>query len=120
MKIAIPLAGEKLSQHFGHCEAFAIYTVADRKVISSERVEPPTHEHGSHPAFLSASKCDVVISGGMGHHAHEMLREFGIEVYQGQTELDTDELVQAYLDGKLIAGSGSCNHHEGEHHEHKH
>jgi len=120
MKIAIPVSNNELSPHFGHCHAFAVFTVENKQVVASEIVTPPNHEHGSHPLFLQSLACDVVISGGMGKHAHEMLQSMNIQVFQGETSQSPEELVNLYLNGKLQAGSGSCGHHEGHDHARLH
>ena len=73
MKIAIPMEQGGLCPHFGHCQAFAIYTVEDGKIVKEETVDPPAHEPGSHPAFLHKLGCNVVIAGGMGVKAQELM-----------------------------------------------
>ena len=52
MKLAIPLAGGELSSHFGHCEAFAVFTIEDAKIVKEERIDPPVHEPGSSGPLL--------------------------------------------------------------------
>ncbi|MCK5175613.1 MAG: hypothetical protein KAR47_19620 [Planctomycetes bacterium] len=48
MRIAIPLTEGKLSQHFGHCEQFAVIDVdSDSKSIQNKELfNPPAHEPG--------------------------------------------------------------------------
>ena len=38
MKIAVTYENQEVFQHFGHCEAFKIYEIADNAVVSSEVV----------------------------------------------------------------------------------
>lgn len=117
MKIAIPLVNGQLSAHFGHSDQFAIYVVDSGKIVSEELVDPPTHEHGSFPLFLSQIDCDLVISGGMGDHAQKLLSEYGIQVAMGAPGKSSTQLVEDYLGGKLEKGSPACTHdHDGEHH----
>lgn len=118
MKIAIPLTENKLSPHFGHCEAFAIFTTDGQSIISTEHVQSPHHEHGSHPRFLHELGCDVVVAGGMGVKAQEMLAEKGIKVVLGNPELTLRGMVESYLQGKLVGNVPVCDHHEGEHDHH--
>jgi len=118
MKIAIPLTDNKLSSHFGHCEAFAIFITDQDRIISEEVITSPEHEHGSHPRFLHDLGCNVVIAGGMGIKAQEMLAEKGIKVVSGNPELPLRELVKSYLQGKLSAGVPVCDHHDSDHEHH--
>ena len=48
MKIAIPLFDGKLSQHFGHCEKFAVIDTDDNSnsISNREDMTPPPHEPG--------------------------------------------------------------------------
>ncbi len=110
MKIAIPTAQGELSSHFGHCEAFAIFTIEDGKIIKQETVDPPTHEPGSHPAFLHQLGCTVVIAGGMGIKAQELMCQNGIKVVVGVPPFSLEILVNLYLQGKLESGDNRCDH----------
>jgi len=40
---------------------------------------PPAHEPGSHPKFLNEHGVTVVIAGGMGIRAQELMAENGIK-----------------------------------------
>ena len=110
MKLAIPLAGGELSSHFGHCEAFAVFTIEDAKIGKEERIDPPVHEPGSHPRFLHEIGVSVVIAGGMGMKAQELMQQNGIEVIIGVCPLPLNELVQMYIDNKLEGGDNRCDH----------
>lgn len=110
MKIALPLAQGQLSSHFGHCEAFAIFTVENNAIISEETVDPPVHEPGSHPSFLKELGCSVVISGGMGVKAQDLFCQNGIKVIIGVPPLPLKDIVNNYLQGKLESGDNRCDH----------
>lgn len=110
MKIAIPTANKELCSHFGHCEAFAIFTVEDGKIVSRKDVDPPVHEPGSHPAFLKDLGCKVVIAGGMGIRAQELMHGYGISTVVGATQMPLEKLVTCYIDGSLEAGDNRCDH----------
>ncbi len=110
MKIAIPLTDGKLSAHFGHCQVFAIYTIENNNIVKEETVDPPAHEPGSHPAFLRELGCSVVIAGGMGSRAQELMCGNGIEVVVGAPQLPLKELISMYLQGKLESGENGCDH----------
>jgi len=110
MKIAIPTAANEICAHFGHCEAFAIFTIEAGKVIKQEMIQPPAHEPGSHPRFLHELGVSVVISGGMGIKAQDLMHQNDIEVIIGVCPLPLNELVQMYIDNKLEGGQNSCDH----------
>lgn len=110
MKIAIPLTNGVLSSHFGHCEAFAIYTIENNAIIKEETINPPVHEPGSHPRFLHELGCSVVIAGGMGMKAQELFCQNDIKVVIGVPDLPLKDLVNTYLQGKLASGDNRCDH----------
>lgn len=110
MKIAIPITNNELSSHFGHCESFAIYTVENGIIVKEEKVNPPVHEPGSHPAFLRDLGCSAVITGGMGMKAQQLMQQHGIQVIFGVPNLPLRELINQYLQGKLKTGNNRCEH----------
>lgn len=117
IQIAIPLVGGVLSSHFGHCEQFAFFSAIDGKVTSSEKLIPPPHEPGVIPAWLADKGANVVLVGGMGGKAQEILRAKGVEVICGVKSENPIEIVELYLSGNLTDGGNSCSHDGDEHHE---
>jgi len=110
MKLALPTANNELSSHFGHCEAFAIFTIEDGKIVKHETVAPPVHEPGSHPRFLHELGVSVVISGGMGIKAQDLFRQNDIEVIVGVCPLPLKDIVEMCLQNNLEAGDNRCDH----------
>jgi len=112
MRIAIPLTDGKLSQHFGHCEQFAIIDVdATTKDIKSQRFEtPPPHEPGVLPQWLAGLSVDLIIAGGMGQRAKGLFAENKIDVVIGSPVDSPEELISAYLEGRLQCGENICDH----------
>ncbi len=110
MKLAIPLEGNKLSSHFGHCEAFAVFTIEAGKIVKEETIDPPVHEPGSHPRFLHELGISVVIAGGMGIKSQDLMHQNGIEVIIGVNSMPIGEIVQKYLDNQLESGENRCDH----------
>lgn len=112
MKIFIPLMNGELTPHFGHCEEFAVITLDDPKgeIQSSERIEGPAHEPGSLPRFLIEQGADLVIAGGMGGRAKDMLVAKGIDVVVGGPALAPDEVVGLWQKGELGDEGNQCNH----------
>ena len=112
MRVAIPITNGKLSQHFGHCEQFAIIdTDSDtKKIKSQELVDPPAHEPGILPKWLSGLHVNLVIAGGMGQRAQQLFAQNQIEVVVGAPVETPEELVSACLNGILKTGSNICDH----------
>jgi predicted Fe-Mo cluster-binding NifX family protein len=112
MKIAVPVAGGLLSQHFGHCEAFAFYEVRpETKEIERIRsVAPPAHAPGVLPGWLHSEGVDLIIVGGMGSRAQALLSSIGIRVVTGAPLERPEAIVQAYLEATLVTGDNACDH----------
>ena len=112
MRFAIPLIGGRLSAHFGHCEHFAIIDadVETRRILGKEELEAPEHQPGLLPLWLADRGVDVIVSGGMGPRAQDLLAERGIKVHIGAPSEEPERLVQAYLEGTLKAGENICDH----------
>ncbi|MDD5326326.1 MAG: NifB/NifX family molybdenum-iron cluster-binding protein [Phycisphaerae bacterium] len=112
MRIAIPLTAGKLSQHFGHCEQFAIIDVDnDSKTIKSqELVVPPAHEPGVLPKWLAGLHVELIIAGGMGQRAHQLFTENNIQIVVGAPDNEPQELISQYLSGELKCGQNICDH----------
>ncbi len=112
MKIAIPLAGGRLSAHFGHCEQFAIVQVdPESKAIEDQTLlNPPPHEPGVLPAWLAEQGVTAIIAGGMGQRARALFDQNGIEVIVGAPAETPEELVSNYLAGSLVSGENICDH----------
>jgi len=112
MRFAVPLTGGVLSDHFGHCEEFAFVEAEPETgdVREAARAQPPRHEPGALPSWLSENGVDVVIAGGMGRRAQGLFAESGIEVIVGVPAAAPEELVKAHLAGTLQAGQNICDH----------
>ncbi|MEG6506312.1 iron-sulfur cluster carrier protein MrpORP [Nitratidesulfovibrio sp. 1201_IL3209] len=112
MKIAIPLAAGKLCQHFGHCEQFAVLTVdpGSGTVKDRELLTPPPHEPGVLPAWIAETGARLVIAGGMGARARQLLEEQGVQVLVGAAVADPADLVAAWFGNRLELGANTCDH----------
>jgi len=112
MKIAVPLAAGRLSMHFGHCDEFAIAEVDEqtREIVTTDNLQPPGYQPGVLPAWLHEQGVNVIIAGGMGQRAQQLLTQNGIKVVVGASAQTCDELITAYLDGKLQTGDNICDH----------
>jgi predicted Fe-Mo cluster-binding NifX family protein len=112
MKYAVPVSGGTMSPHFGHCEQFALFDVDEQKkeIINRESIMSPEHQPGLLPAWLAERGISVVIAGGMGPRAVELLRQHGIGVVIGAIENDPEQAVLNHLNGSLATGDNICDH----------
>ena len=112
MKIAVPVAQGMLCMHFGHSEQFALFAVDpdQKKILSKQMLDPPRHEPGVLPKWLSELGANVIITGGMGIRAQNLFSESGVNVVVGAPAEDPEKVVQAYLEGELKTGSNICDH----------
>ncbi len=111
MIIALPVAEERLCQHFGHADHFFMFEVDEQNVVRAVwSLNPPPHEPGVLPRWLHEQGADTVIAGGMGSRAQRLFEENGIKVVVGAPAGDPGQAVQDYLDGALATGSNTCDH----------
>ena len=110
--IAIPIADGKLCSHFGHCQQFVFFEVdvATGQIHGTKHLDPPPHEPGLLPRWLHDENARVVIAGGMGKRAQDIFSEQGVEVVVGAPADRPEDVVQAYLDGKLTVAANPCDH----------
>ncbi len=112
MRIAIPLSGGHLSQHFGHSEQF-LFVDADmehRQVLHKNIETAPEHEPGLLPRWLVEHGVDTLIAAGLGERARNLLSDSSVEVLTGVSAEDPDVLISDFLDGRLETGSNRCDH----------
>ncbi|MFO7810170.1 MAG: NifB/NifX family molybdenum-iron cluster-binding protein [Candidatus Delongbacteria bacterium] len=109
-KFAVPTRDKKLCEHFGHCQKFAIIEVDDETIIKSEFVDPPAHEPGLFPKFLSDMGVSTIIAGGMGQKAQNLFSKNNIEVCVGVDFDEPSKLVRQYLNRELRTGKNLCDH----------
>jgi len=119
MKIAITYENGEIFQHFGHTEKFKVYTIENKKIVSSEIISSNGTAHESLAGMLKSLGIVTLICGGIGGGAKVALAQEGITVYPGATG-KADEAINALLDGTLNYNPDvQCSHHNHEHnHEH--
>jgi predicted Fe-Mo cluster-binding NifX family protein len=110
MKIAVPVAGDRLTPHFGHCEKFAILTIDGDERYRIEYLVPPAHQPGVYPRFLAEKGVNIIIAGGMGPRAQEIFAQNNIRVITGIEQGDPRGLAEKFLRGELIPGDNLCDH----------
>jgi ATP-binding protein involved in chromosome partitioning len=112
MRIAIPITNGKLSLHFGHCAEFALVDIDEqaKQIVHVENLQPPAHEPGALPRWLSEQNADLIIAGGMGQRAQQLFAQNNIKVIVGASGQSAEELASAYLNSTLETGQNICDH----------
>jgi len=120
MKIAVPLTNENLiDSHFGHCESYGVFTISDNKEITDIKNIASPQGCGCKSniaSVLAADGVTVMLAGGIGDGAVNVLNSNGIDVVRGCSG-DAVTVVKQFLSG-LVSDSGSnCHEHEAHHYE---
>lgn len=126
MKIAVPITKENyIDSHFGHCESYGVFTISEKNDIAGiKRVESP-QGCGCKSDIAGALASDgvtLMLAGGIGTGAINVLNNSGIEVIRGCSG-DATEVVKLYLSGLVKDSGSSCHQHEVHHqdgHQYRH
>ena len=115
MKIAVPVTKEnQIDGHFGHCESYGVFTISDQNEISEiKSVESPQGCgcKSDIASVLASDGVSVMLAGGIGGGAINVLNNSGIEVIRGCSGNAT-EVVKLYLKGMVEDSGSSCHQHE--------
>jgi predicted Fe-Mo cluster-binding NifX family protein len=111
-KIALPLENGVLSQHFGHCQKFAIVEVVNNQITDIVETTPPEHVPGLYPRWVAKFGVTDVIAGGMGQKAIHLFNEQNINTFVGAPVKTARELVEDFLANKLELTANYCDHKE--------
>ncbi|MBU1176742.1 MAG: NifB/NifX family molybdenum-iron cluster-binding protein [Alphaproteobacteria bacterium] len=124
MRIAIPVEDGRLFGHFGHAPSFALID-ADAEtgaITAREDLAAPPHEPGLLPKWLGERGVNLVMTGGIGPAARNLLAKRGIAVLTGVAGDTPEALVAAHFAGTLATGVNGCDHDgeagHGHHHHH--
>lgn len=108
MKIAITSTGKELScdvsELFGRCPYFIIAEIEDEKIIKTDALknesENQTSGAGMSAAkFLAENNVDAVIAKTVGPRAIDVLKQFNIEMYNGDGKIQ--DILQDFINKKL-------------------
>ncbi len=118
MKIAVPVTKEnQIDSHFGHCESYGVFTISEKNEIAGiESVESPEGCgcKSDIASVLASDGVTVMLAGGIGGGAINVLNNSGIEVIRGCSG-DATEVVKLYISGLVKDSGSSCHHHEAHH-----
>ncbi len=122
MKIAVPVTHDnQVDEHFGHCAYYSVFTIDEQKKIKEIKMIEATSGCGCKSNIaseLSALGVTIMLAGGIGAGAIDVLNRNGISVIRGCTG-QPETLVRQYLDNQIKDSGISCSEHQ-EHHGHGH
>ena len=117
MKIAIPTRGNKVDDHFGHCETYTVFTVnPDKTIASMETMQAPAGCgcKSNIGAVLKEKGVTVLLAGNMGAGAFNVLHSYGIAVFRGNSG-DVKGLIDTFLQGGVTDSGIGCASHDNHH-----
>ena len=121
-----------ISEHFGHCAAFTLVTVANDAIGEVSILENSEHEEGGCMAPVTLLKergVEVLLAGGMGGRPLSGFQQVGIDVRYKENAGTVREAVELFISGDCRGfgeaqtcggGEGGCGghgHHDHHHHE---
>jgi predicted Fe-Mo cluster-binding NifX family protein len=120
MKVAVPTRGNMVDDHFGHCEAYTIFSIDENSKVETSEMLPSPEGCGSKSNIASVLKemgVSVMLAGNMGGGALNVLNNQGITVYRG-CKGDVSQQIELFIHGKMIDSGEGCHQHEqhGENH----
>jgi predicted Fe-Mo cluster-binding NifX family protein len=108
MKIAVSSTGKSLESNvsdiFARCPYFIIVEIENGKIQKVETIENKNaNQLGqagiSVAKFLAEKNVKAVITGNVGPRAFDVLKQFNIEIYQGEGKVK--EVIEKFIEGKL-------------------
>ncbi len=118
MKIAVPVTiTNEIDTHFGHCEFFAVYTISEKnEIIRKEKIDSPQGCgcKSNIASVLAEQGVRIMLAGGIGAGAINVLNFSGIEVIRG-CQGNVDEVVKLFLEGSVLDSGSTCSAHEHGH-----
>ncbi|NVO02655.1 MAG: dinitrogenase iron-molybdenum cofactor biosynthesis protein [Bacteroidetes bacterium] len=118
MKIAVPVkSNQQIDDHFGHCEFYNIYSISEQNEITDIQTIKSQQGCGCKSniaSTLAQSGVTIMLAGGIGNGAINVLENSGIQTIKGCSG-DSKDLVSQYIKGTLIDSGSSCQQHKDHH-----
>ena len=118
MKIAIPVKADgQIDNHFGHCDSYKVFAISAESQISEIDEIKSAQGCGCKSNIarvLADSGVSVLLAGGIGNGAINVLNNTGIKVIRG-CEGSAAEIVNQYISGRIIDSGEVCHHHDADH-----
>lgn len=120
MKIAIPVTrSNQIDDHFGHCEFYRIFNVSENNEVQefiTLKSEQGCGCKSNIAGVLAGNGVSIMLAGGIGAGAINVLNHSGIKVIRGCSGNAID-VVNQYVAGEITDSGESCAQHELHHQE---
>lgn len=119
MKIAVPVTlDNQIDSHFGHCESYNVYTILGNELTEMKNVPSPQGCgcKSNIASVLASDGVSVMLAGGIGGGAINVLNNNGIQVIRGCSG-NALEVVKLYVAGRVKDSGSSCHQHEQHNHD---
>lgn len=101
MRIAVPLEGNEVAHHMGHCPGYLIAEVQENVVVSTTAVPNPRHGPGGPPPiFLANQGVKHIVGWGAPEHFLRILNQLNIDFTLGARG-EARKVVDDFLAGTL-------------------
>jgi len=118
MKVAVPVtSSNQVDDHFGHCEFYKVFTISENDEITNVKTIPSPQGCGCKSniaGVLAADRVSIMLAGGMGKGAVNVLNGSGIQVVRGCSG-DATEVVELFIEGNIHDNGISCAQHQQHH-----
>jgi predicted Fe-Mo cluster-binding NifX family protein len=118
MKIAVPVTtNNQIDEHFGHCSYYNVYDILENGEINGiENIASPQGCgcKSNIAGVLAAKGVSIMLAGGIGGGAINVLNYSGIEVVRGCSG-DATDVVKLFFAGNIADSGSSCHQHENHH-----
>jgi predicted Fe-Mo cluster-binding NifX family protein len=115
MKIAVPVkTNNQVDDHFGHCSFYDVFSISQDNQITGLKRVPSLQGCGCKSniaAILASDGVKILLAGGIGNGAINVLNNSGISVIRGCTG-DSAEVVKHFLLGSIKDSGESCHQHD--------
>ena len=115
MKIAVPVtSNNQVDDHFGHCEFYSVFSISAEGEITKVKTIPSVEGCGCKSniaGVLAADGVEIMLAGGIGGGAINVLANSGILVVRGCSG-DATEVVKNFVAGTITDSGESCHQHE--------
>lgn len=119
MKIAVPVTEDnQIDSHFGHCASYNVFTISGKnEIVEMNNLDSPQGCgcKSNIAAVLASEGVSVMLAGGIGVGAINVLNNSGIQVIRGCSGNPAD-VVKLYLAGLVKDSGSSCQQHESHNH----
>lgn len=114
-KVAVPVKGNNMiDDHFGHCEYYNVYNISEKNEITDVQTIKAAQGCGCKSNIarvLADLGVSVMLAGGIGEGAVNVLSLSGIEVIRGCSG-NAIENVKKYITGSITDSGETCREHQ--------